>query len=95
VHGSAPDIAGEDIANPSGLLLSTVMLLEWMARQKNEPKLYEAANALHRSVEHALMKPETRTRDLEGQMATSRFAQVVSEAILQDEMLILTQASAR
>ena len=33
-HGSAPDIAGKDIANPTGLMLSSAMLLDWLAERK-------------------------------------------------------------
>jgi 3-isopropylmalate dehydrogenase len=95
VHGSAPDIAGEDKANPGGLLLSTAMLLEWLARRKNEAELSEAAAALRRSVEQAVMNPQTRTRDLGGQTATSRFGQIVSEAILQDEAIASVPASVK
>ncbi|MGB7922672.1 MAG: isocitrate/isopropylmalate family dehydrogenase [Pyrinomonadaceae bacterium] len=95
VHGSAPDIAGEGKANPGGLLLSTAMLLEWMARRKKEAELSEAATALRRSVERAVMNPQTRTRDLGGQTTTSQFGQIVSEAILQDEAIALARASVK
>ena len=36
-HGSAPDIAGQDIANPTSLILSAAMLLEWLGRRHNRP----------------------------------------------------------
>jgi 3-isopropylmalate dehydrogenase len=38
-HGSAPDIAGKNIANPVGMLLSGVMLLEWMSGKHNDESL--------------------------------------------------------
>jgi len=95
VHGSAPDIAGEDKANPVGLLLSVAMLLEWIAHRKDEAELYKAAAALRHNVERAVMNPRTRTRDLGGQTSTSQFGRVISEAILQDEAMTLTWASAK
>ena len=36
-HGSAPDIAGRNIANPAGLMLSCAMLLEWLGARKEIP----------------------------------------------------------
>jgi 3-isopropylmalate dehydrogenase len=92
VHGSAPDIAGEDRANPVGLLISTAMLLEWAARQRGEPLLSKAAALLWRGGECAVMNPRTRTRDLGGLAPTSRVGQVVSEAILRDGAVISTRA---
>src|SRR6185312_11481409 len=42
-HGSAPDIAGEDKANPTSLILSAAMLLEWLATRHGRPELDRAA----------------------------------------------------
>ena len=57
IHGSAPDIAGQDIANPIGTILSTAMLLRWSLG------LPEAALAVERAVSSAL-DDGLRTRDL-------------------------------
>ena len=47
-HGSAPDIAGQDRANPTSLILSTAMLLDWMSRKREQPVLSRAAKLFDR-----------------------------------------------
>lgn len=70
VHGSAPDIAGKGIANPVGMLWSTVMLLEHLA-------LPDAAAALMTAIEESLRRPETRTADVGGTADTGQVTNVV------------------
>jgi isocitrate dehydrogenase (NAD+) len=70
VHGTAPDIAGQGLANPSGLLLSATMLLEHIGQ-------VDAASRVRKGVFAALAKPETRTRDLKGQADTKTFTEAV------------------
>lgn len=82
-HGSAPDIAGKDSANPTSLILSTAMLFEHMGAKRRNEKLVEAARCLQRSVDAVLEKPETRTRDLGGVLGTRAFADAVVKRILQ------------
>lgn len=75
-HGSAPDIAGRNIANPVGLLLSEVMLLEWMAGKHNEPAL----ESLSKTIQSAIIKTLASgisTRDLGGSASTSDFTKAV------------------
>jgi 3-isopropylmalate dehydrogenase len=77
-HGSAPDIAGKDIANPASLILSAAMLLEWIgARQVNEA-LGRAARAIDAAIDAALRNPATRTADLGGSLGTREFAEAVA-----------------
>ena len=73
-HGSAPDIAGKDIANPSALLFSTAQLLAWKAAREQNNALMEASRLLERTVESLLALPETRTPDLGGRLGTRDFA---------------------
>jgi tartrate dehydrogenase/decarboxylase/D-malate dehydrogenase len=63
VHGSAPDIAGQGIANPVGAVWSTALMLEHLGHP-------EAAAAVMAAVEHCLKDPATRTRDLGGTATT-------------------------
>jgi isocitrate dehydrogenase (NAD+) len=70
VHGTAPDIAGLGVANPTGLMLSTVMLLRHIGQN-------EAADRLERGVLKALASDETRTRDLRGRADTETFTTAV------------------
>ena len=63
VHGSAPDIAGQGIANPIGQIWSAAMMLEHLGES-------EAAAAIVKAIEQALGEPKMRTRDLGGSADT-------------------------
>lgn len=71
-HGSAPDIAGKDLANPTSLILSAAMLLEWMAA-RHGARYLEAARVVTRELDAMLADPATRTRDLSGTLGTRAF----------------------
>ena len=73
-HGSAPDIAGQDRANPTSLILSAAMLLEWLARRHRSDAFSRAARAIDGAVDRALQDEKTRTRDLGGALGTRAFA---------------------
>ena len=77
-HGSAPDIAGQNKANPTALILSATMLLDWLGSRHQRLDLVEAARDLQRAVDRALEKEETRTSDLQGPLGTQGFASVVA-----------------
>lgn len=81
-HGSAPDIAGQDKANPTSLVRSAAMLLDWMAERRSDRKLASAAKAIHDAVDATLAEPTTRTADLGGSLGTRAFATAVTSAIL-------------
>ncbi|RAK60183.1 isocitrate/isopropylmalate dehydrogenase family protein [Phenylobacterium hankyongense] len=80
-HGSAPDIAGQDVANPVSLIRSAAMLLDWRGRRDGEARLIAAAHRLGAAVERVLDRPEARTRDLGGSATTTAFARSVAEAL--------------
>ena len=80
-HGSAPDIAGRDIANPTSLILSAAMLLEWLAERKQLAACGATAKAISAAVDKVLSKPETRTADLGGRLGTRAFAAAVAAAL--------------
>lgn len=73
-HGSAPDIAGQDRANPTSLVLSAAMLLDWLGRRHGRADLTAAARAIEAAVEAALDDPAGRTADLGGPLGTADFA---------------------
>jgi 3-isopropylmalate dehydrogenase len=75
IHGSAPDIAGQGIANPLGAILSVAMLLRWSA---NRP---EDAAALERAVEQALAKG-ARTGDIAAEGETVIGTRAMGDAVL-------------
>jgi isocitrate/isopropylmalate dehydrogenase len=72
-HGSAPDIAGQDRANPTSLILSAAMLLRHLGQQRGEASLEAAAGAIERAVETQLADPSGRTTDLGGPLGTAAF----------------------
>ncbi len=74
VHGTAPDIAGKGIANPTGLMLSAVMLLEHVGQR-------EAAARMKAGIHAALASPETRTGDLGGKTNTAGYADAIIRAM--------------
>ena len=80
-HGSAPDIAGQDRANPTSLILSAAMLLEWLAGRHRRPALEQAAHAIESAIDSALKEPATRTADLGGRLGTRAFARHVASLI--------------
>jgi 3-isopropylmalate dehydrogenase len=80
-HGSAPDIAGQDRANPTSLLLSAAMLFDWLAARHQRPEFAAAARAIESAIDAALQKPATRTPDLGGNLGTSAFGRRVAGLI--------------
>jgi len=74
VHGSAPDIAGQNIANPTALLLSAVMMLRHIAEGAAADRIMDALGRV-------LMAGTARTRDLGGTTSTMEFADVVCSAL--------------
>ena len=77
-HGSAPDIAGKDKANPVSLILSAAMLLEWLAARHGKSALAAAARSIDAAVDAAVKNPATRTADLGGKIGTREFAEAVA-----------------
>jgi 3-isopropylmalate dehydrogenase len=80
-HGSAPDIAGKDLANPCSLLLSAGMLLGWLGERHRRPAMQEAHMALERAIADMLREPATRTRDLGGALGTRAFGAALIERL--------------
>jgi isocitrate/isopropylmalate dehydrogenase len=76
-HGSAPDIAGKDIGNPSGLILSVAMLLDELGNRRSRPELTQAGRAIEAAVDAVLADPALRTSDLGGNTGTRAFGAAV------------------
>ncbi len=81
-HGSAPDIAGQDKANPSSLIGSAAMLLAWIGERRGDDTLFKAAAAIEAALDRVIAAPETRTPDLGGRFGTAGFAKAVAAAVL-------------
>ena len=80
-HGSAPDIEGLNVANPTALILSAAMLLDWRGKHDGNARLVEAARLIDRAVDAVLADPASRTRDLGGGLNTDEFAAAVADAV--------------
>ncbi len=90
VHGSAPDIAGQNKANPTALLFSALMMLEHL----QQPKL---AQRIRKATIQALQSKEARTADIGGQGNTETFTDAICAAIkdvFEDTRSILEPAGA-
>ncbi len=74
VHGSAPDIAGKGLANPTALILAAAMMLDHV-------KLHEEAERVRRAVRETLNVDQVRTADLGGTASTMAFAQAVVQRL--------------
>jgi isocitrate/isopropylmalate dehydrogenase len=80
-HGSAPDIAAQDKANPTSLILSAAMLLDWLAERHRRAEFSKASQAIEAAIDRALGSAETRTRDLGGKLGTKAFAAHIAAEI--------------
>ena len=80
-HGSAPDIMGQNVANPTAMILSVGMLLDWLAGRHDRPDLADAAMRLESALDHQLAGTSGRTRDLGGSLGTDAFADALAERI--------------
>ena len=74
VHGSAPDIAGQDLANPTALLQSAVLMLRHLDEEA-------AADRVQKAIETVYAERKTLTRDVGGHAGTSEFADAVLAAM--------------
>lgn len=77
-HGTAPDIAGQGIANPLAMILSAAMMLDWLAVRADNPELAADGVRLREAVETVLTEGRVLTRDLGGHASTEDAAAAVA-----------------
>ncbi|MGI8906581.1 MAG: isocitrate dehydrogenase (NAD(+)) [Candidatus Sumerlaeaceae bacterium] len=70
VHGSAPDIAGRNIANPTAVLFSGLLMLKHLGEM-------EAAQRIHKAVLQVMAEAKSLTRDVGGSVGTSEYADAI------------------
>jgi len=80
-HGSAPDIAGRNIANPYAMIMSGQMLLAWLGRKRKEPKAIAAAGRIQAGVNQVIATRRHLTRDLGGKASTSEMGDAIAAAV--------------
>ncbi|MBN9477222.1 MAG: 3-isopropylmalate dehydrogenase [Bordetella sp. SCN 67-23] len=81
-HGSAPDIADQDIANPFSLILSAGQLLDWHGRRTNQPAYVAAADAIARTAATVVEAGES-TRDVGGNLGTAATGRAFAKRLLE------------
>lgn len=74
VHGSAPDIAGKNLANPTSVILAAIQMLEYLG-------MAEKADNIRRAITEVIESGDRTTRDLGGTHGTSDFTQAVLERL--------------
>jgi len=77
-HGSAPDIAGRNVANPYAMIVSAQMLLDWIGRTKGEPRASAAARAVARAVDETIEGRIALTPDLGGTATTAQMGDAIA-----------------
>ena len=82
-HGSAPDIAGRDAANPVSLILSAALLLDWHGRRAGEVRYQSAARAIEAAVATTIASGRA-TRDVGGDLGTAAAGQAIVEILQSD-----------
>ncbi|MGF6767767.1 3-isopropylmalate dehydrogenase [Paraburkholderia sp. GAS199] len=80
-HGSAPDIAGRNIANPYAMIMSGQMLFEWLGRRHNAEAALSAAARINAAMKKIMHEKHALTPDLGGTSSTTEMGAAVVEAI--------------
>jgi 3-isopropylmalate dehydrogenase len=80
-HGTAPQIAGKNVANPMATLLSAAMMLDWLGDRHGDSVCLEAAVTLENAVAQVLNDGQVRTPDIGGLSSTTDVAKAVANAL--------------
>lgn len=80
-HGSAPDIAGQDKANPTSMISSCAMLLDRHGTRSGNSAFNQAAAEIEAALDKVLSNPDTRTADLGGKLGTKAFTEALVAAL--------------
>jgi 3-isopropylmalate dehydrogenase len=80
-HGTAPDIAGQGIANPTAMLMSVAMMLDWLAERHADPALADGARAVEAAVQGAFSSGAARPREFGGSSGTADITRAVLERL--------------
>ena len=79
-HGTAPDIVGQGIANPVGMILSAGMMLDWLGTQRTDESIVEGGRRIRKAVQE-VMESGAATPDLGGTMSTEEVGQAIAQAL--------------
>ena len=81
-HGSAPDIAGRNIANPYAMITSGQMLMAWLGRKHNERKASAAADYMQKATAKVIAEAKHLTGDLGGKASTQEMGDAIAAAVM-------------
>jgi 3-isopropylmalate dehydrogenase len=82
IHGSAPNRAGKQTANPISMILSAKMMFDWLGEKYQDPKCIEAGKAIENGVLYALRNKQT-VPDCGGTTTTLGMAKAIAAALTQ------------
>ena len=80
-HGSAPDIAGTGRANPTAMVLSAAMMLDWLSHEKDEPRLARAGAMIERAVDDAFADGTLVSTERGGTAGVTEIADAIAKAL--------------
>jgi 3-isopropylmalate dehydrogenase len=80
VHGSAPDIAGRQVANPYAIIISAKMLLDWLAAKHGQEGLARAARRIDEAVDRTISEGKHLTPDIGGDASTHEMGDAIAKA---------------
>ena len=84
-HGTGPDIAGRGIANPTAMILSTALMLDWLGERHGSDDARLAARAIETSIDRAFGEGRVRSHDIGGSDGTVAIGRAVADAIRSGE----------
>jgi len=82
-HGSAPDIAGKEMANPMAQILSAAMMLDWLGEKKSDADALRSAQAVESAIAEVLKDPRYHTPDIGGKASTEMVGDAVAKRIIE------------
>jgi len=80
-HGSAPDIAGKGIANPTATFLSAAMMLQWLGERHREDRLLAAARSIQDGIDTVFGESRVKPCDIGGSDGTGAITRAVAEEV--------------
>ena len=84
-HGSAPDIAGQGIANPFAMILSAAMMLDWLGLRHGIDAMVRDGKRLREAVERVLADGQALTGDIGGSAGTEEAAEAVANLLVTEQ----------
>jgi len=80
-HGSAPQLAGRNVANPIATILSAGMMFDWLGEKFNDEAAKQASLAIENAVTQVLENGEVKTADIGGTSSTSEIAEAIADQV--------------